>query len=695
MGQVQNSDLAKGLIAYLPLQEWHTQPGADLVTNGTFDTDSDWTKSGVTISTGKLVFSSASDDSYAYQNVVGVSSNDIITISITISDYSEGTIYWRFGTSNTVDGTGRTANGIYTETFLNTSFGDSRLYIWGDGTITANVDNVVLRKVNQNAIDLITGTQGTVSGAYPIVDRHGGGRRWYSFDRTNNDIVTTTSGLLGDNQDFSFVTKVKINDIEAMDDFFLQIYTDGNNYQRFWHRGGGSLGVYGKYNSGVPNDDTENGFFTVNEWVVIAGVCDISANTITIYKNGSLSHIVDIADTISLSGTVYLGDDDGSNDWDGDIAYTYLFNYALSESEVSNYSDETYPVTFADRGADNSATTYTFDSDTEGFSITSGDEISTWTHDTDHGVLAVTSAGTQSIRPNILKSGIMTTGKRYRVSMDYTVNSGTFVLKGIYDGASQNGGGTYTGSGTIEIEATFTTPNLTIYFDGRNEMNVSIDNISLTELGNTLNLNASGIYDNIWLDRDHDISATVSGATKVIPSGSNLGAYFFDGVDDYISYSDMDGLTGDITITGWFYATGWGEDFDNGGLIFISKVSESAKFMVATAGSSERLYHSRNGGAVAHTGNNSIDLGKWYYYAITSTSAGVTNFYIGDMDTAPALSGSADQDAGTPVSGTAWHMGNASAGNRTFDGLIGSIKIYSRILTTDEIQLDYDSYAKQ
>ena len=209
---------------------------------------------------------------------------------------------------------------------------------------------------------------------------------------------------------------------------------------------------------------------------------------------------------------------------------------------------------------------------------------------------------------------------------------------------------------------------------------LDIDDISVIQLGSTLNPNSSGMYSSIWHDYDHAVTGTVSGATAVIPTGSNLGGVYFNGTDSYLMKENMPGLTGDITITGWFYALSYGEVsgriFNNGsfGLRY-----DTAELIVLT----------RNNSTEALSVATSALLSKWHFFAITSTSAGTTNIYIGDSDTPPALSGTANQSAGTPTAGTTWYIGNRAAGDRTFHGNINSLRIYEKILTTDEIDLIY------
>jgi uncharacterized protein (TIGR02145 family) len=122
--------------------------------------------------------------------------------------------------------------------------------------------------------------------------------------------------------------------------------------------------------------------------------------------------------------------------------------------------------------------------------LASGDETSTWALNatdpiggTQDGLLEVTSAGTNSLRPLITIGSVRTVGKWYKLSFNYKVNSGTCVLSRIYSGTSVIVNATLSGSGMFEYyyKATGNVQNL--YFNGTNTFSVQLDNISDVELG--------------------------------------------------------------------------------------------------------------------------------------------------------------------------------------------------------------------
>ena len=116
----------------------------ELVVNGDFATDSDWSKgAGWTISGGKAnAISQASNSNLSQADVIQLGKTYEVTY--TISNYIGG--YTRIlvgGMSNVGDGTPRSGNGTYTE---NVESDGTRFYIRGD-SFTGSVDNISIMEV--------------------------------------------------------------------------------------------------------------------------------------------------------------------------------------------------------------------------------------------------------------------------------------------------------------------------------------------------------------------------------------------------------------------------------------------------------------------------------------------------------------------------------------------------------------------
>lgn len=176
---------------------------------------------------------------------------------------------------------------------------------------------------------------------------------------------------------------------------------------------------------------------------------------------------------------------------------------------------------------------------------------------------------------------------------------------------------------------------------------------------------------------DNGQTGTITG--NVIQNKDGL--QFF-GTNGKVSMTGNSGLTGDITIATRVKVTGISANsriFDGGGYIYFYP-----------APSTGNLILSRNGGSKGAVAANATSiLNQWVDVIVTSTSVGITNIYINGV-----LSGSANQDAGTPVSGTAWVIGNRSANDRPFHGTISDLRIYNRILSTNEIKAYHNSFVR-
>jgi len=106
----------------------------------------------------------------------------------------------------------------------------------------------------------------------------------------------------------------------------------------------------------------------------------------------------------------------------------------------------------------------------------------------------------------------------------------------------------------------------------------------------------------------------------------------------------------------------------------------------------------RDGATGIYSANSSMNLNTWTYLAVISNSDGTTSFYIGDENTTPVLSGTADQDAGTPEDGGDLYIGNRSGNDRTFEGAIHGLRIFDLAkIDMDPVtllKLYYDIYTK-
>jgi len=117
--------------------------GSELVTNGTFDTDSDWLKLNSNISGGKGNLDGDGQVSMLWQNII--TQNKSYKVTFTISDYNE------LGEASIVNAYGDsyytiTENGTFTVYFKHT-VSNGRLYFRARNGAVYSIDNVSVQLV--------------------------------------------------------------------------------------------------------------------------------------------------------------------------------------------------------------------------------------------------------------------------------------------------------------------------------------------------------------------------------------------------------------------------------------------------------------------------------------------------------------------------------------------------------------------
>jgi len=553
--QVQNSNLAKGLLLQVG-GESHAQPEAEL-TSGSL-------VSGSTYFIGKF---ETGDD---FTNVGGTNVS--------------GCMFKATGTTPTT---------------------------WTNGSM--------LRTINQYA-----GTSPdpsykmTNSGAIPTYG-HKGNNSYFKFDGVDDYIS------LGDadrytmpNDVFSFIVKVRTN-LLGVDKTILSKYESAVKAEYLLRINTTGKLVFSIMDSGATTN--------YSSWTTNTNV--ISVNTVytiaLVYSSGTLTMYIDgtsVASTKVNTGSGFsvfsntepalkLGRYPGGTDQlSGSIFGLQQFNYALSTSDVTYYSNLANHPKLVDQ----------------------------------------TATGT------VLTSGTLVTGRSY------------LIINWITDDDFTNIGGT-NADGTV-FTATGTTPTHWVHSS------------TVVEQGATLILSPEGmISPTLWRDYYHSIDIPLSGVTapRLVKSWAGMNAWRFDGQTNKLAISSaIDGLIGDITISCWMYQSYW--DVTYGPRIF-----DNGKCMLYTL-SGGTLGFRRDGGTSIVSGA-SIGLNGWYHVVVTSTSTGITNFYVNGV-----LSGTANQSAGTPVSSTTYCIGNQTANTRVFKGVIEGFKITKGIWSAEQIALDYGIY---
>ncbi|MCP4648623.1 MAG: LamG domain-containing protein [PVC group bacterium] len=177
-------------------------------------------------------------------------------------------------------------------------------------------------------------------------------------------------------------------------------------------------------------------------------------------------------------------------------------------------------------------------------------------------------------------------------------------------------------------------------------------------------------------------NGTVTGATLTEDRHGNANsAYSFDGVDDYIAVNQISGLTVEQTKSLWIYMKDFNASiesyypFDEGGnnhwVEIIDKDDDGQPFIRSGLGE----------GGTYVDGTTKLANDKWYHITVTTNGVGAINVYLDGQLEASTSSGDVN---GSPAKITIGTSGYISG---FFKGSIDDVRIYNRVLNTEEVKL--------
>jgi hypothetical protein len=254
---------------------------------------------------------------------------------------------------------------------------------------------------------------------------------------------------------------------------------------------------------------------------------------------------------------------------------------------------------------------------------------------------------------------IFTIGKTYRIIVDlHSVASGGFQCQG---GSASTAAFYSAGVHTYELTASQT---YLICARATDNSEFIIRNLTVYEISPSL-----------------DISDEI----KVVETGSNYSAEF-DGnagaVDTGIDIIDTKAITAMV----------WIKPYSTGGSGY-GRILDNGKFVCYLV--DNRICTSSDNTTLVYFATNSIKWHKWQFIVITREIDGTVNFYIGDQENPPTLSGASNQNSGTPATGTSnLIIGNDVADSRAFHGLIQKIPIIHGIIAEQIITQQWSSTIK-
>ena len=163
--------------------------GPELVTNGTFDTDTDWTKSGTTITGGALVFSGTAEASVTQPSVF--IANQIYEMVLDIATATAGTLLILSGTGQTMTSASFTTSGIKRIKLRPQTTGT--LIIYTNTSFVGTVNSISIKLLAGNHAAQPTSAQRPTYGINPIV----GTRNLLTYtEQFDNAVWNALSGAL-------------------------------------------------------------------------------------------------------------------------------------------------------------------------------------------------------------------------------------------------------------------------------------------------------------------------------------------------------------------------------------------------------------------------------------------------------------------------------------------------------------------
>ena len=193
------------------------------------------------------------------------------------------------------------------------------------------------------------------------------------------------------------------------------------------------------------------------------------------------------------------------------------------------------------------------------------------------------------------------------------------------------------------------------------------------------------------------INKFIGSATGATLAGSGFTAGIsFSSSTDKISFSDISSLnlTSNISVMGWIYPKSFGGG--SSGRIY-------DKFKTTLPQSGFALWIDNNIGTnaiVYGTGwivstsvariSNQVSLNTWQHFAAIHSGTTVTFYKNGS-----SIGSSSSITAPSSASGVAACIGNNSGGTNNFDGTLGTVRVYNKVLSASEIKQIYDSQKKR
>jgi hypothetical protein len=171
---------------------------------------------------------------------------------------------------------------------------------------------------------------------------------------------------------------------------------------------------------------------------------------------------------------------------------------------------------------------------------------------------------------------------------------------------------------------------------------------------------------------------------------ANGGSFVFDGVDDYIYYTNGStaNVTGDMTIIAWVYPTGfpsgqssictWANVYNNSDYTFHFNLSSTyIRLNAGTRGN--------------YTQSTSISLNEWVQVAVTYDASAGNAEYFKNGSSVGSITSYTPGDRYDATGNPSQRFSVSRSNGQYWEGNIGPIMIYDRILSSSEVGRSYNA----
>jgi len=205
----------------------------------------------------------------------------------------------------------------------------------------------------------------------------------------------------------------------------------------------------------------------------------------------------------------------------------------------------------------------------------------------------------------------------------------------------------------------------------------SIDNVTVQEIQPKLIFDFNSTNGAMETNTSSELTPT---NVDIVKNGIKYSARFKQTTSRINCGVDVIG-TKSITACGWIYLYSYGGNAQ-------SRILDNGPFILAVYQTTNRfiLILSRNGALTWVSTDGSFPINKWRFFAVTSSSSGLTSGFVGDLRLPPTQTGGLNTNAGTPLPATTnLFIGNNSSLSRWFDGIIQTVQVYEGFLDLKDI----------